>query len=133
MAMKQHRLIIALGANIDADANIDLAKIHLGKLFPGITFSTVISTEPIGIESDDFLNCIAVGSCVHNYTQVNRALRHIEKTMGSGKGEHGKGIVRIDLDILYFDEKKYHEEDWKRSYIRRLLAEMGEEALIWKP
>ena len=50
--------------------------------------------------------------------------------MGGSKGEHRKGIVRIDLDILYFDDRKYHEEDWKRSYIRRLLAEMGEEALI---
>lgn len=133
MAMKQHKLIIALGANTDAGANIDLAKIHLVKLFPGMTFSTVISTEPIGIESDDFLNCIAVGTCVHNYVQVHRALRHIEKTMGSGKGERGKGIVRIDLDILYFDDKKYHEDDWRRSYVRRLLTEIGEEALIWKP
>ena len=130
MAMRKRKLIIALGANVDAEANIELAKIHLGKLFPGIGFSTVVSTEPIGIESDDFLNCIAVGVCVHNYTQVNRALRHIEKTMGGGKGEHRKGIVRIDLDILYFDDRKYHEEDWKRSYIRGLLAEIGEEALI---
>ena len=57
MAMRKRKLIIALGANVDAEANIELAKIHLGKLFPGIGFSTVVSTEPIGIESDDFLNC----------------------------------------------------------------------------
>ena len=104
MAMRKRKLIIALGANVDAEANIELAKIHLGKLFPGIGFSTVVSTEPIGIESDDFLNCIAVGVCVHNYTQVNRALRHIEKTMGGSKGEHRKGIMRrTGSEVIYAD------------------------------
>ena len=48
-------------------------------------------------------------------------LKEMEKEMGRTPEEREQGIVRIDLDLLLFDQQRYHERDWERDYIRRLL------------
>ena len=31
------------------------------------------------------------------------------------------GIVPIDLDLLLYDDERFHLQDWERSYIKDLL------------
>lgn len=131
--MNDYKIIVSLGSNTNAASNIEKARFLLHKLLPGISYSKVLITEPIDLDSDNFMNCIGVARCVHNHSQMIRAFKNIENLMGSGKGEHGRGIVRIDLDLLYLGGQKYHEADWNRPYIRQLLTEMGEKDLIEMP
>lgn len=128
--MNEHKVIVALGSNTNAASNIEQAKFLLRKLMPGIVFSGNLITEPVGIVSDEFTNCLGVSRSVHKYVQLHRALKSMESDMGSGKAERTRGIVRIDIDILYFNGDKYHLDDWNRPYIKQLLLSMGEENLI---
>lgn len=118
------KIILALGSNKDQQTNIEKAEKLVSSLLPNIHFSTSLWTDPIGIpESDKFLNCIGVATTRHDLAQVERALKQIERKCGRSKGEKAQGIIRLDIDILQYGDKIYHAQDWKRSYIKKLIRE----------
>lgn len=41
--------------------------------------------------------------------------------MGRTQEDRTAGIVRIDLDLLQYDNDRYHLRDWERDYIKKLL------------
>ena len=57
-------------------------------------------------------------SCLHDKTKA------IERLMHSSREERKDNIVRIDIDILSFDHKHYHEDDWSRDYVKRLIQDL---------
>ena len=52
------KTIIALGSNHNQEENISKAQTLLKQRFKNVKFSDKQWTEPIGITSDKFLNCI---------------------------------------------------------------------------
>jgi 2-amino-4-hydroxy-6-hydroxymethyldihydropteridine diphosphokinase len=36
-----------------------------------------------------------------------------------------EGIVRLDLDILAYDDERHHLSDWERHYIKILLPQLS--------
>ena len=118
------KFILALGTNINHEMNMFLAEHLLKKMLPSIVFTEAKWTKPIGLnfKSDNmFLNELAFGYTTHGTAQMERAIKHIERECGSIKAERSKGVVTMDIDILLIGEKKYHHEDWERSYIKELL------------
>lgn len=124
---KLKKLILVLGSNTDQESNIDLAKELLMKTFKDVTFTRYIWTPPINMDSADFLNCLAVTYSWHGYPQIHRALKQLERQMGNTKANRSKGIVKIDVDVLKYGDIRYHEDDWKRAYVRTLLQDLAEE------
>ena len=57
--------------------------------------------------------------------EVIVALKDIEAQMGSVSEERKKGIVKIDIDLLQFDNTKRKVDDWSRDYIQLLLNELS--------
>ena len=45
--------------------------------------------------------------------------------MGSMSEERKKGIVKIDIDLLQFDNTKRKADDWSRDYIQLLINELS--------
>lgn len=120
---ENQKIILALGTNKDQELNMFVAEHLLKKMLPNIVFSKSIWTRPIGMTSDKFLNEMAFGFTTHGTSQIERAIKHIERQCGSFKAERSKGIVRMDIDIMQIGETKYHGSDWKRNYIKELLKE----------
>lgn len=123
---KKSTLIIALGSNKDAKKNMDKARGLLQHLFKGVVFTSCIWTDPINIESDKFLNCLAYAETTHQVKQLEMALKQIERRCGDGKSLRRTNIIKMDIDILQFDDVKYHEKDWTRPYIIKLLDELND-------
>lgn len=118
------KFILAIGTNINHEMNIFLAEHLLKKMLPSIIFSESKWTKPIDLKSDNlFLNELGFGYTTHGTAQIERAIKHIERECGSIKAERSKGIVTMDIDILLIGEKKFHHDDWERSYIKELLKE----------
>ena len=92
--------------------------------YASIIFTPSIWTEPVGVVSPPYLNCLATMtiedslSCLHDKTKA------IERLMHSSQEERKDNIVRIDIDILSFDHKHYHEDDWTRDYVKRLIQDL---------
>ena len=54
------RIIISIGSNTEQNKNIRQAKGLLSKYFHDIKYSSSIWTNPVEIESEQFLNCIGI-------------------------------------------------------------------------
>lgn len=119
-------VIIAIGSNINQKKNIELAGIYIKKLFDTekIKFTRSVWTKPIGIKSDMFLNQLIALHTTCNYETVCNLLKEIERNLHSSSDLKRNGIVIIDMDILKFGSKIYHENDWNRDYIKILLSEI---------
>ena len=106
------KTIIALGSNSNQEENISKAQILLKQRFEGIKFSDVQWTEPIGIKSDKFLNCLGTFETDISLTQVKQCLKEIEQTIGDSHENHQKGNVLIDIDLTQYGEEIVKEIIW---------------------
>lgn len=106
------KTIIALGSNSNQEENISKAQTLLKQRFEGIKFSDVQWTEPIGIKSDKFLNCLGTFETDISLTQVKQCLKEIEQTIGDSHENHQKGNVLIDIDLTQYGEEIVKEIIW---------------------
>lgn len=106
------RTIIALGSNANQKENISKAQILLKQYFRDIKFSEAQWTEPIGIASDKFLNCIGTFETERTLAEVAQCLKEIELSMGDSHENHQKGKVLIDIDLAQYGEKIVKEIIW---------------------
>ena len=125
MNQQTHYILLALGSNVAAELHIEQAKARLSAVFPQVRFSRSLITPAIGIVSPPFINCLAEGYCSVPLEEVLVALKDIEAQMGSVSEERKKGIVKIDIDLLQFDDTKRKADDWSRDYIQLLLNELS--------
>ena len=125
MNQQTHYILLALGSNVAAELHIEQAKARLSAVFPQLRFSRSLNTPAIGIVSPPFINCLVDGYCCVQLEEVLVALKNIEEEMGSVSEERKKGIVKIDIDLLQFDNTKRKADDWGRDYIQLLLKELS--------
>ncbi len=125
MNQQTHYILLALGSNVAAELHIEQAKARLSAVFPQLRFSRSLITPAIGIVSPPFINCLAEGYCSVPLEGVLVTLKDIEAEMGSVSEERKKGIVKIDIDLLQFDDMKRKADDWGRDYIQLLLNELS--------
>ena len=117
-----HRVILCLGSNKDAATNISRAQHLLQELLPGLQFTETLTTAPVGIDSPDFLNCLGWGETSLSYGQLLKKTKSLERQLGDRRTLREKNEVVLDVDILLFDNVKYHPDDWDRDYVKALLA-----------
>src|SRR5574344_1952074 len=118
------KVIFALGSNTDRVRNINKAKEIVNELFENVIYSRQMLTIPIGIHSEDFLNCIGLAYTTQEYSDIRLALKDIEQLCGDEKSKRAYGTVNLDIDILQFGEKRMHETDWERPYITELMKDI---------
>ena len=119
------KIIIALGSNYEQEKNITFAIGRLREFFPGVVFSSLLWTEPIGIESDKFVNALGRAEIVDgSMEKVNRKLKLIEQEVGRRREDKCRNIIKLDLDLIQYGETRLREKDWKRAYISLLLKEI---------
>ncbi|MBP3726162.1 MAG: 2-amino-4-hydroxy-6-hydroxymethyldihydropteridine diphosphokinase [Bacteroidaceae bacterium] len=119
-----HRVFFALGSNTDQPVHMRLARQYLMSLFQEVHFSTEAWTKAIGIDSEPFLNCMGMGFTTHERTQIERALKQIQRRCGDSKGKRRLNKIVMDIDLMQYDGERYHEEDWERDYIQHQYKEL---------
>lgn len=121
---KKHNVIIALGTNTEQELNMREAVRRLGDVIGDMKTSRDLWTEPIGIVSDKFLNKVIRGTYTLGTDELHETARRIETECGRTDSDTKAGIVRMDIDILKYDEKVEHTDDWNREYIKKLIKEL---------
>lgn len=119
------KLILSLGSNYDQERNIIEAISLLNKMFAknDIVFSRQMWTDPVDIESDKFLNCMLFTYTSCGLDEVECGIKEIECICGRKNDEKDKNIVKIDIDILLYGNKRLHGKDWTRGYVKELMKE----------
>ena len=124
----KREILLALGSNADdGKARIEEAKKRLSKKIYFDKASEIAATEPVGIASGMFSNCMLHGSTDLKYNELLSFTKEVERAGGDNKELRAKGEIRIDVDILMCDERKYHLSDWQRNYVKQLFKEIEQQ------
>lgn len=123
---KKHEVLISLGSNYNAEANMEKAQTNMRKNFTEVKFSRILSTEPIGMSGPNFLNCLCRLHTSFSQESMLKLSKQLEKELGDSKQLRQQGQVVIDIDILSYDNIRLHVSDWQRPYINVLLSDIEE-------
>lgn len=119
---KENYIIISIGSNYNQKENISFAKKKLaGMLGEQTSFTRDMWTEPVGIQSEKFINCICISTTRHTLLQLTKAFKQLEKKCERSKKNDLINKIPLDIDILLYGDQRYHDKDWERQYIQELL------------
>ena len=123
MKQKQHQVLICLASNIDQKQYLEKAREQLSLLINDMDFTTEHWTEPVNsIRKEPYLNQLCKGTTTFGANLLSELLKEMEKRLGRKHEEDG--IVTIDIDLLQYDEQRYHLRDWERIYVKDLLSKL---------
>ncbi len=109
-------VIIAIGSNYRQSAHVAWASQCLALLLDNVWLSPMLWSHDIHQVGPMYLNRLAMGTTTLTPDRLNSVLKDLEAKTGRN-GHH----VTIDLDLMLYDRQRYHERDWPRGYIQRLL------------
>lgn len=119
------RIIVALGSNSKQVENIQKAQTGLRTALNGhIRFTESLWTEPVGIDSDRFLNCLGAAETDRSRTEVVDLLKKIEGVCGDKPELRRHNIITVDIDLLQYGDTKLKPSDWNRDYVKTLVSEL---------
>lgn len=114
--------LVSIGSNENREQNMLLSCRLLTELFPDIIFSDTCVTIPYGLNyKNDFLNRLAIINTEAEQLEVNETLKLLEKEIGRSSTDKQKGLVKIDLDLVKWNDEILKPKDMERSYIKDLL------------
>lgn len=121
--------ILGIGSNEQQQKHIQWAQDALSIRFPGVWFSSICRTKPIGFQKNGsfFLNRLAVIQTDLSITQLKSVLKQIEYEAGRMPQDKEQEIVRLDLDILSAGTEMLKAEELQRPYYRKLFQEYNKE------
>jgi 2-amino-4-hydroxy-6-hydroxymethyldihydropteridine diphosphokinase len=130
------QVTVSLGSNIDSEQNIRQAIEQLQQRYGELTISPVYQTASVGFEGDDFLNLVVLFSAPDEVSDILRALKQIEDSMGRDRSLPRFSARSIDLDLLTYDSQIVDEagvqvprhEILKNAFVLKPLSDiLGEE------
>ena len=117
--MNEHHCLLCMGSNTNRFTQLSDARKVLSEAFPDIHFGELMETQAIGSGfHSPFSNQLARFTTTLSSESVHKLERH----SGRLPGDKAQGIVKLDIDLLTFDNKVLKPEDMKREYIRRGIS-----------
>lgn len=124
-----HGVILSLASNCQQEQNLQEVRRRLGQILLDCFYSREIWTKPINsLRTDRYLNQLCQATTALSFEELTQALKTIERDLGRTAADRQTGIVKADIDVLLFDEKKYHERDWDRIYVTSLVGDLKKNA-----
>lgn len=120
--MSTHSCLLCLGSNFERQLRMDNARKALTELLPGILFSAEMETEAIGSGvRSPFSNQVAKLETDYTLDQLRPLLKNIEALNGRNPEDKEQGIVKLDIDILVYDQEVLKPADLARDYVQEGL------------
>jgi putative transposase len=119
-------VIIGIGSNINAEANIQKMLTILTSKVKVLKVSAMIETKPVGIENQpNYTN-----GAVKIETELTREdltilLKSIEDQMGRDRTAPKFGPRNIDLDIVVWNDEIVDEDYYTRDFLQKSVAEIS--------
>ena len=124
--MNQHTCILCLGSNFYRIAHMAYAQRELKKHFPTIRFSEEMETEAIGSRFlSPFSNQVASFETTLSSEEVRAILKQIERDLGRLPEEKSQGVIRIDIDLLMYDDCVLKPADMERDFVKEGLKSLS--------
>ena len=112
-------VLIALGSNYHQGAHIQWASQRLSTLLADVTLSRILWTPDIHGRGLWYMNRLLRAQTTLSPTQLTALLKQIEQ-----ETQRTSQHVTIDIDLMQYDQQRYHLDDWQRPYIQNLIGFM---------
>ena len=118
--------VIMLGANINQDENLLLAKEKLNGFFEIIDESSILVTKPMGKKyfSSDFHNQALKLITDDTYKETERLFKHIENEMGRSALTNQRGEVPIDIDLIFWNGVQKRSDYDRFPFVKQCVDEI---------
>ena len=97
-----HRIILSIGTNFNRESNAKLVKEIISEAFHKVQFSEELLTNPVG----DVLKT-----------------KQMETQCGNTELLRKEGKISMDIDLLKYNDQRFHESDWSRDYVKKLIKQ----------
>ncbi len=98
---------LCLGSNTEAENNVEKARKMLTTLLPSIRWEKAQWTEPVNFPYPAlFLNQLAIFDTTKTCNELRQCFKNIERQCGRLPKDKAQGIVRMDIDLITYGEKK---------------------------
>ena len=116
--MTMHTCLLCLGSNLEPSSRLSAARSTLFSHFPDIRFSEEMVTEAIGSGFlSPFHNQVASLETSLPAEQVRTILKSIEQMQGRLPEDKAQGIVKLDIDLLTYDDIILKPKDMESKFI----------------
>ncbi len=115
----KHRVIIALGSNHQQAVHIQWASECLLHLLDDCRLSHRLWSADIKGTGKWYMNRLVMGMTDLSADDLQVLLKETEAMTG-----RTKTMVTIDLDLMQYDDCRYHEKDWQRPYIQDIIQDI---------
>lgn len=121
--MNEHHGVLCMGSNTNRYAQLSVAREALRIAFPDIRFGEMMETEAVGSGFlSPFSNKLAQFSTTLSPDSIHDFFKELERRSGRIPEDKAQGVVKLDIDLLVFDNKILKPEDMEREYIRRGMS-----------
>jgi 2-amino-4-hydroxy-6-hydroxymethyldihydropteridine diphosphokinase len=114
-----HRILIALGSNYLQAAHLQWAVQRLSQFVTEMHLSRSLWTPDIKGSGMMYMNQLVMGTTTLSAAALEQELKTSEKATGRTKQQ-----VTIDLDLMRYDDERFHLRDWPRPYIQQLIDDV---------
>ena len=126
-----HSILLSLASNHEQEKNLSEARKALTQVLISPDYTPAIWTEPYGKkEGALYLNQLVSAQTDLDNDELNCRLKEIEKAQGRDDEARRQGLVPIDLDLLLYDQQRFHLRDWQRPYIQQLLPKLSNQPVF---
>lgn len=123
-----HRIILSIGTNFNRESNAKLVKEIISEAFHKVQFSEELLTNPVGdvLSDKKYLNFLACGFTEDESEQIVAKTKQMETQCGNTEFLRKEGKIAMDIDLLKYDNQRFHENDWSRDYVKKLIKQFEE-------
>lgn len=114
-----HRVLIALGSNFQQAAHLHWAEQRLSLYLTDLQLSRTLWTADIKGCGLMYMNQLVMGSTTLSADELEQELKVSEIATGRTRQQ-----VTIDLDLMLYDDERFHLRDWPRPYIQQLIDDV---------
>ncbi|MBP1675903.1 MAG: 2-amino-4-hydroxy-6-hydroxymethyldihydropteridine pyrophosphokinase [Bacteroidetes bacterium] len=117
--------VVMLGANVNGEENLTLAKERLSEFFQIVDESAIIVTKPIGKKyKTDFHNQAIKILSDDTAKETARHFKQIENELGRSSVTNLRGEVPIDIDLIFWNGVQKRSDYDKYPFVRRCVDEI---------
>ena len=116
---QQTTVIISMGSNRHQSVNMHWGTERLESLLTDCRMSRRLWTMDIKNTGCWYMNQLLKATTDMTHEELEKTLKAIEQEAFRTRHD-----VTLDLDIILYGSERYHEKDWPRPYIQRLLPDI---------
>ena len=132
--MSSKHVIISVGANADRAVQMMRARSMLSKEFSDVCFTPFVTTPAappfpknmVRERVNVYSNLLASFTTELDEPTLTARLKQMECELDNTHDLRRQGIVMMDIDLLEYDGKQCHPEDWQRPYVKMLIKKLND-------